>query len=93
MENIRLIDMRNEYLKMNFIILILIVIIMETTSKVNEQNSKIVDSLKKKGVIKTPAIENAMREVDRGEFIWDQIEKELTYIDRPMSIGTFGNII
>jgi protein-L-isoaspartate(D-aspartate) O-methyltransferase len=51
-----------------------------------EQRDRLVVSLKRRGYIKTPLVEKAMRRVPREEFLPEDIRDE-AYVDSPLPIG------
>jgi len=55
-------------------------------SSLEEQRDRLVDSLVRRGYIKNPLVEKAMRRVPREEFLPEELREE-AYIDSPLPIG------
>jgi len=53
----------------------------------HETNEQLVNSLKMRGVVRSPEVENTLKSVDRGDFVDSKILQIGTYADCPQPLG------
>ncbi len=52
-----------------------------------------IASLRREGILKTEAVEEALRAVPREDFVYDSLTREQAYFDEPLPLGDTGQTI